>query len=411
MCGIVGIINGNDKVKANLSDVFVDMLWADQMRGVDGAGVFWYDVRRHEYDVVKDKDINAVLEHKDFKQAKLWIEKKPFIIGHNRAATRGERTSENNHPFDEGNVVLVHNGTMSYIPKEYDDGTKVDSHAIAKMLHKASPEEFMKKSFGAFALVWFDKVSKQLNLLRNNDRPLWLVHFKEFIIVCSEWGLGVWCGSRRGFTYTKIEQVKPFTLYQYNPFDIENPIITDLKEFSGSFVSNTYPIKPYSYGLYDDDEYSGERYWSNEDREYKTAVDNTPTDAEKYNAIDPFKYFKDTHKIVELRRSNTDDEKQRNGVVSFKKGDEIEFAIDGGVEHDKFTQFTGNLKGLPIKDYSVVGHTPMSYDELMDCKKIWSANISHISDKNNKITLYVRDAKPTDKDDTDFVYGVTPEKK
>lgn len=411
MCGIIGVINGSDKIKSKLGSVFDDMLWADQIRGTDGAGVMWFDTRSDTYSVLKDEDISAVRDAQSYKTALSWIEKMPFFIGHNRSATRGSVSSENNHPFDEGNVVLVHNGTMTHIPKEYDDGTQVDSHAIAKMLHKASPQEFMKQSFGAFALVWFDKLSRQLNILRNSQRPLHLVHFKDFILISSEAMLAAWCAARNGHGYEKIEEVKEHTLYQYSPYNITEPIITDLSALKSFPHENPtsrrryHEYSQYPNGYCDDDECGGDlggwwdgtgafraTGWQKPKESNVILLPHNETQMEKdrrnFNSLNPWTYFDSLHRLPVNAPSKV------NGSLSFKKGDYINFEIDGGNEHGTFTHFIGKIKDRSIKEYCVRGNVAMTLDEVVETEANWVGKISEIRSKHGLITLYVSDAEP-----------------
>lgn len=405
MCGIIGVINGSQTIKQKLGSVFDDMLWADQIRGTDGAGVFWFDSRNDTYSTLKDEDISVVRDSKDYRSTLTWMEKMPFVVGHNRSATRGSVSSENNHPFDEGNVVLVHNGTMTHIPKEYDDGTKVDSHAIAKMLHHASPQEFMKKSFGAFALVWFDKISRQLNLLRNSQRPLYLVHFKDFILISSEAMLAAWCAARNGHGYERIEEVKEHTLYQYSPFNITEPKITDLSALK-SFPHDPVVRRGRWVNGYDDDDDYGmacEVWWSRDVHDIypqpkkesnvillPSPVDQVSKEKQKFASINPWSHFDNIHHIPVNK-----DIKPGNPFV-IKKGDTIQFEIEGGQEHGSFTHFVAKLPNKPMEEYCVRGNVAMTLDEVTDTANPWIGEVSDIKSRHGKVTLYVKDACPVE---------------
>lgn len=407
MCGIIGVINGSTKVKSKLGAIFDDMLWADQIRGTDGGGVFWFDSRDHKYDVVKNESLSEVFATQRYKTALNWIEKMPFMIGHNRAATRGSKSSENNHPFDEGNVVLVHNGTMSHIPKEFDDGTQVDSHAIAKMLHKASPEEFTKKSFGAYALVWFDKVTHKLNLLRNSQRPLHLVYFDDFALISSEAMLAAWCASRNGHGYKRIEEVKEHQLYQFTPFNMNAPEITDLSALKTTLSYHTTHHNGFgrrndqlNYGLCGDDDDDLYDYCLAPRRSSNVVPLIAPVSKEAaieqarllHNATNPWTYF-DRHHNIPVNASETT--KPRNGLISFKKGDWINFRMTGGKEHGSFTHFVGEMPDVPGNTYVVRGNIQMSFDEVMDAAYLFVGQISDIKSKHQQVTLYVKDVDLT----------------
>lgn len=410
MCGIVGVINGSAKVKTRLGSIMNDMLWADQLRGQDGGGVFWYDNKIGKYDLVKDKNLNVVLNNNDFTHAKAWFEDMPFMVGHNRAATRGSVTSDNNHPFDEGNVVLVHNGTMTHIPKEFDDGTKVDSHAIAKMLHKASPQIFMKKSLGAYALVWFDKVSRNLNLLRNKERPLSLVYFEDFVLISSEPGLGVWAGSRYGFPVVKVEDVKPLHLYEFSPFDKDNPIITDLSDIKCEHFTTVKPYVQPNYAMACQDpafandvdalfERAGDL--SRQRRKEGTLVTelaewrakSADAKAKLFETMNPWTFFEQFHGLPKfMDRKKVDTPKP---AFAFKVGDKLSFEITTARTHEGFSSFSGSVPNTDPNTYQIRGNVPLSVDKVMASQTLWKGTISEILPKHGKITVWVKEVEGT----------------
>jgi hypothetical protein len=178
MCGIVGVVsafsNGLSQMEAN---IFQDMLFLDTLRGWDSTGVFAVDklgnVQIHK----------AAMHGPDFLTTKEWadtrteaIRRGKIVVGHNRAATRGEVTDVNAHPFvvkDE--LVLVHNGSMRGSHKHLAD-VAVDSEAIAIHLEKnADVEKALQEVDSAYALAWYRVSNKSLNIIRNNERPLWMV--------------------------------------------------------------------------------------------------------------------------------------------------------------------------------------------------------------------------------------------
>lgn len=186
MCGIVGVIAKGAKGLYPVDvKIFEQMLFADQLRGIDGTGVF--------YDTVKDGVLHSklpitgteFLNHKDYPKLAADINRESsFVIGHNRAATKGSLTKENTHPFKEGGITLVHNGTL-WTHKHLKD-VEVDSHAITHSIADAGLDETLDKLHGAYTLVWHDDGNSTLNIIRNNQRPLAIIETKYAFYICSE---------------------------------------------------------------------------------------------------------------------------------------------------------------------------------------------------------------------------------
>jgi len=225
MCGIVGVIS---KSKAGLfkghADLFKQMLFVDQLRGTDGTGII-YD------------DDGKVITRKSPESAgsflsKEWVKNSiddsvktgSFLIGHNRAATKGSLTWQNTHPFTEGHITLVHNGTL-FSHKELDDKKEVDSHAICSHMAINGAEETLKNIDGAFALVWINELERTINLARNLERPLHLIECQTCWIISSELGLGMWMADRHNLKVLTAFQLKTETLYTLSLDDLY-----DLKE-------------------------------------------------------------------------------------------------------------------------------------------------------------------------------------
>jgi hypothetical protein len=111
-------------------------------------------------------------------------------FGHNRAATRGEVKDANAHPFQEGHITLIHNGTLNTWHNlcGHDSGITVDSHAIAYALSKRSWQEVLPEINGAFALAWSDAKENKVYITTNGERPIWYAHDDQgTIFFCSEY--------------------------------------------------------------------------------------------------------------------------------------------------------------------------------------------------------------------------------
>ena len=174
MCGIVGYITLKDDTIEHTKDrFFTEALFADTLRGQDSTGFMTLSEDFHwQYQKQAIPAPEFILE-KGFweRETKTWC-----AVGHNRAATIGEITTDNAHPFQQGDILLVHNGTLRTTYDLVHKNTKiiVDSELIAYNLSKEPPEkahEVLTRLQGAYALVWFDERDKSVNIARNRERP------------------------------------------------------------------------------------------------------------------------------------------------------------------------------------------------------------------------------------------------
>lgn len=203
MCGIVGSIckvnHGFDREDLTW---FQQALLVDTLRGLDSTGLFmvdndqevkWAKVASHPLRLMQQKRTEEI-----FNQA-VW--KGRAVVGHNRKATVGNITNENAHPFVEGHIILVHNGSVhnaTEVAKDKGVEVEVDSHVIAHLL--ATEEDVpaaIAKLRGAFAVVWYNQQNHTLNMVRNDDRPLAFAESARAIYFASEPEMLDWTLSRR----------------------------------------------------------------------------------------------------------------------------------------------------------------------------------------------------------------------
>lgn len=187
MCGIVGIISKSSTgfIHSDI-DFFQNMLVCDSLRGEDSTGVFGIYKNRQARTLKVAAEPHMLFrceEWQDFKTKA--VASMNIIVGHNRSATRGAVNSENAHPFNEGKIVLVHNGTL-HNHKDFNKDVEVDSHAITHALNERPAKEVLKEIDGAFAFVWYDREAGKLFIARNSERPLSFVETASNIIFASE---------------------------------------------------------------------------------------------------------------------------------------------------------------------------------------------------------------------------------
>ena len=241
MCGIIGVFSLKG-LSINSRDFFEDALYCDALRGVDSTGIYMYsNDRKYENKVIK-KPLHAL----DF----LWsgrVQKQlskasqyNCLIGHNRAATRGEINIENSHPFQDGHITLVHNGTLSD-KSNLPDHTNysVDSRAICHSVNKIGIDETSKLLKGSYALVWVDHKDMTLNFLRNDQRPM---HFafselEQALYWASEEGMLRWIMDRNKIKDGEVLKLRANRLVSY-------------KLNSDSISFSTRDVEPYTIPKY-----------------------------------------------------------------------------------------------------------------------------------------------------------------
>ena len=192
MCGHVGVAG---VITRNEMDAVKDLMIFTAIRGKDsfGASVMTDDGPKSLTTV---KAVGSPFHWLEHKAAQNLMDKtsKRLFLGHCRAATVGQVNTANAHPFDLEHIVGAHNGTIPYpsrsrLTKASDYGT--DSEALLRMIDQTSVTEAIKEIEGAWALVWYDKRTNEINFLRNKERTFYYTFTKDrsALFWCSEAGI------------------------------------------------------------------------------------------------------------------------------------------------------------------------------------------------------------------------------
>lgn len=175
MCGNVGCAG---TLNMPIETAFKQLLILDSLRGEDSTGIAFIH-RDDEVTLAKEVGdpyyvLNSRKAINGFKRANA------VIIGHNRFATTGKVNRANSHPFEVGEIIGAHNGTLKNrfsLPDAKDFDT--DSECLYAWIEKDGVAKAIGGIEGAWALVWYDKRNESINFLRNAERPLFIATSKD----------------------------------------------------------------------------------------------------------------------------------------------------------------------------------------------------------------------------------------
>jgi len=240
MCGIVGYVTS--KNKTDYEKFFKQALIADVLRGFDSTGVIIGDDREYAY---YKRAVNAI-DFLDMRKAGQVINgnalnRPAFAIGHNRAATVGNVNSANAHPFEQGDLIGVHNGTLrTYHRLDKSRDFDTDSETLYYNLSKRDDiADVLGDVKGAYALVWYNSAEGTVNIIRNDERPLTLAKVKDedTVLWASEPGMLRWLAARNNI---KIENTFEPKANLHVKFHIKNANVAEF-EFEQLEVKDNYP--------------------------------------------------------------------------------------------------------------------------------------------------------------------------
>ena len=220
MCGLAGVANlaFDTKTQSRANNIFINTFLSSQLRGFDSSGCSilfrqnpkkdWLTQHKRgkaRVGWVTYKDIDSPFDVYQFALADMYrradknknSHENPYpvvVLGHSRAATIGDITAENAHPFSFCNnrFIGTHNGTIhgarTVLRTLVNDSTPLkgtediddmmldavctDSEIILYSIYRFGIEKVYPLIEGAWALVYWDAKAGSLNIIRNSARTL-----------------------------------------------------------------------------------------------------------------------------------------------------------------------------------------------------------------------------------------------
>lgn len=171
MCGLGGMAGDLDKKDR---DFFKLLLQVNVMRGHHSTGVASANYKGET--AVFKRAVNAydLIQHRNYDDVVDWSAQ--VLLGHNRWATVGAINNLTAHPFEHGSLIGAHNGTLRNWKAALEDAEQFDTDSEALIYNLAINgwEKTFKKLDGAWALTVYDQDTHTLNIIRNEERPLWI---------------------------------------------------------------------------------------------------------------------------------------------------------------------------------------------------------------------------------------------
>jgi hypothetical protein len=248
MCGLVAYFSGySNGFGYDESKAFTDMLFVDTLRGWDSTGVFGVS-NKGNVNIIKaaitGPEMIATQDYKDLihEQVKDGL----FLVGHNRAATRGVINDANAHPFViDDNIILVQNGTWNGT-HHHIKNTEVDTETVAHIIHEEEDiEKALQKINAAYALIWYNVKEKAMYAIRNSQRPLFTAR-TQFggEMLASEASTILFAASRQNIKLTKAPyEIAPghlckWSLDDKSSWEFEGQQVDYMYKHSGGGNSN-----------------------------------------------------------------------------------------------------------------------------------------------------------------------------
>lgn len=195
MCGLTALI-GTDISQADVLG-FQKLAQLSSLRGQDSVGFYDYHLspKHNEKECRYYKELGSAGLYfaeggrwdNSFYWNRYFAKKNIFnapvvLVAHARAATKGAVEKKNAHPFHQGNILGVHNGTI-HTHFEGRDKFETDSEALFAYMNEHGEQKGLDMVnqlwSAAYALMWINLKERTFNIARNSDRTLYYMKHKH----------------------------------------------------------------------------------------------------------------------------------------------------------------------------------------------------------------------------------------
>jgi predicted glutamine amidotransferase len=247
MCGII-LEMSNDKLVRRLdrNKAITQGIIMDTLRGHHSTGLAYinYDAEASIYK--KPMPGHDFIEMPKYKEIINDSEKYPFLLAHNRWATKGKVNIGNAHPFQHDHITGVHNGSLdSWLALAPGMHFDTDSEHIIHALANRGVEETLAMIDGAAALAWHDATDNTMHIIRNDERPFHFVHVAgmETVFGGSELEMLDLMCVRNHLKISDRYSIEPKNEFIFSLDDINNPTIIEREMQDATYNYNAWPMQ------------------------------------------------------------------------------------------------------------------------------------------------------------------------
>lgn len=249
MCKLAAFIDMEEKQLPSATQLAVTktlkhLFYINSFGQTDGSGVMIMDstgdTRTHKRALPSPDFMNTGwfnLNVKDLCNTK-------FIGMHTRFSTVGTNSDMNSHPFVNGDIVFMQNGTIDTycnhrsLVKGLPNDCTVDSDAVGWAIDKQGLGETLKEYIGAGVFMWLNTKELTFNIVKNGDRELHIMKVAKhdaYIVATDKHALYL-AAERSGLAY---DSVAPVTNDVHHVWTITN-----------EYKSSNAVIDNYAYGTF-----------------------------------------------------------------------------------------------------------------------------------------------------------------